>query len=727
MATLVKQLFSASAKNLNRLAAPILLLMVLSMMVLPLPTWVLDFFFTFNIAISIVILFVAIYTVKPLDFSSFPTVLLMTTLLRLSLNVASTRIILLKGNEGSDAAGKVIEAFGHFLIGGNFAVGLVVFIILVIINFVVITKGAGRIAEVSARFTLDAMPGKQMAIDADLNAGLIGEDEARTRRAVISQEADFFGSMDGASKFVRGDAIAGIIIMIINVIGGLIVGISQHDMTAGDAANVYVLLTIGDGLVAQIPGLLISVAAGLVVSRVATDEDTTEQLVGQLFKKPVVLYLTAAILGLMGIIPGMPNGPFLFFAALLGGAAFYMDKGPEWAKRRALAAKAKMSGAPPPAAGTTPPAATAQASGEAASGASVAASTEVTEATWSDVTQVDMLGLEVGYRLIPLVDKGQDGELLRRIKGIRKKFAQEIGFLSPPVHIRDNLELKPNMYRLFLKGVDIGGGEAFPGMTLAINPGRVSAPLAGTPTTDPAFGLPAIWIDSGRREQAQSLGYTVVDAATVVATHLNHLMLTHAAELLGRQETQSLLDHIEKESPKLIEDLTPALLPLSTIQKVLQNLLDESVHIRDMRTILETLLDFGSKTQDPTDLTAQVRVSLGRAIIQQVSPGNDAVDVMVLDPALERIFQQAVNSSPGSASLLGLEPGLADRVLQQTAEATELSEEQGHAPILLVSANIRVLLSKFLRRSIPQLNVISHNEMPDNRSIKVDFVIGTQG
>ena len=592
------------ADNMKALAAPILIILILSMMVLPLPPFILDLFFTFNIALSVMVMLVALYTLKPLDFSIFPTVLLVTTLLRLSLNVASTRIVLLDGHTGPDAAGKVIEAFGHFLVGGNYAVGIIVFLILTLINFIVITKGAGRIAEVSARFTLDAMPGKQMAIDADLNAGLIGEQEARSRRKEIAQEADFFGSMDGASKFVRGDAIAGILILIINIVGGLIIGIAQHDMSAGAAAKTYTLLTIGDGLVAQIPALIVSVAAGLVVSRVSDDKDLTTSFMAQLFGNPVVLMLAGGILFILGVIPGMPSFVFLLLAAGMWALA--------WSKMKQKQAAAT-------AAEETP-------------AALAAAPEESVEASWADVAPVDVLGLEVGYRLIPLVDRGQDGELLKRIRGLRKKFAQEVGFLSAPVHIRDNLELKPNGYRISLKGVEIGAGEAFPGMHLAINPGRVSGPLAGAPTQDPAFGLPAVWIEQGLRDQAHIMGYTVVDAGTVMATHLNHLILTHAAELLGRQETQALLDHLAKDAPKLIEELVPKALPLSAVQRVLQNLLEEGVNIRDMRTIIETLAENAPRTQDPAELTALVRVSLGRAIVQQLYPNGQEVAVMALEP-----------------------------------------------------------------------------------------------
>ncbi|MDT3735010.1 MAG: flagellar biosynthesis protein FlhA [Denitratisoma sp.] len=681
-----------AAGNLRQLGAPLLIIMILSMMVLPLPPVMLDLFFTFNIALAVMVLLVSMYTKKPLDFSIFPTVLLVTTLLRLSLNVASTRVILLDGHTGGDAAGKVIEAFGHFLVGGNYAVGLVVFIILVLINFVVITKGAGRIAEVSARFTLDAMPGKQMAIDADLNAGLIGEDVARKRRTEIAQEADFFGSMDGASKFVRGDAVAGILILFINVIGGLIVGMLQHDMELARAAQNYTLLTIGDGLVAQIPALIISTAAGLVVSRVATDEDIGQQFVGQVFSNPQVLMLTSGILGILGLIPGMPHFAFLLFAGAVGGLAYWM------VQKKARPAEEK----------------------PAAPAAAVPA--EAQEASWADVAPVDVLGLEVGYRLIPLVDKGQDGELLKRIRGLRKKFAQEVGFLSAPVHIRDNLELKPNGYRIALKGVEVGAGEAWPGMFLAINPGRVAGTLPGAQTRDPAFGLPAVWVESGQRDQAHALGYTVVDASTVVATHLNQVILSHAAELLGRQEAQALLDHIAKDSPKAIEDLVPKQVSLAVVQRVLQNLLEEGVTLRDMRSIIETIAEQAPRTQDPVELTAQVRVALGRSIVQQLYPGNAELSVIALDPSLERVLLQAVQTVGPDGS--GIEPGLADTLLRQTAAAAQRQEEVGLPAVLLVPGQLRWLLSRFLRRAVPQLKVIANAEVPDSRTIKVTAIIG---
>jgi len=680
-----------SGVNYRTFAAPIIIIMMLSMMVLPLPAFALDIFFSFNIALAIIVLLTSLYTVKVLDFMAFPTVLLVSTMLRLSLNVASTRVVLTEGHTGPDAAGKVIEAFGHFLIGGNYTVGIVVFVILTIINFVVVTKGAGRIAEVGARFALDAMPGKQMAIDADLNAGLIGEQEARQRRTSVSQEAEFYGAMDGASKYVRGDAIAGIIVIVVNIVGGLIVGMVQHNLDFGVAMKNYTLLAIGDGLVAQIPSLIISTAAGVVVSRVASDQDIGGQLIGQLFGKPQVMYITAGIIGGMGLIPGMPHVAFLMLAAVMAGAAYLV------AKR-----SAQKSEEQEPVAAVVAP--------------------EVEEASWQDIVPVDTLGLEVGYRLIPLVDQTQGGELLKRIKGIRKKFAQDVGFLAPSVHIRDNLELSPAAYRIMLKGVEIGSGDAYTGQYLAINPGMVTGTLPGTATTDPAFGLPAIWIEAGLRDQAQSMGYTVVDAGTVVATHLNHLITTHAAELLGRQDLQKLLEHLSKESPKLVEDLVPKLIPLSTLQKVLQNLLIEGVHIRDMRTIIETIAEHATHTQDANELTAVVRIALGRAIVQQIYPSSNELQVMTLDSRLERLLMQALQTTGPEGA--GIEPGLADTLAIQTEQAARHQEQMGFAQVLLVPGPLRALLSRFLRRALPQLKVLSHAELPDSKTIKVTSLVG---
>ncbi|WP_322994677.1 flagellar biosynthesis protein FlhA [Castellaniella sp.] len=682
------------------LAGPVLILMVLAMMILPLPPFILDLLFTFNISLAIMILLVAMFTRKPLDFAAFPSILLFATLLRLSLNVASTRVVLLNGHQGPGAAGQVIEAFGHFLVGGNFAVGVVVFIILVIINFIVITKGAGRIAEVGARFTLDAMPGKQMAIDADLNAGLIGEDEARQRRAEVSQEAEFYGAMDGASKFVRGDAVAGLLIMVINIIGGLIIGVAQHDMPLGEAGNVYTLLTIGDGLVAQIPALVISTAAGVVVSRVANDQDVGQQMIGQLFSNPNVLFITAGIMGLMGLIPNMPHVAFLSLATLIGWGGWKLYQRQQHDLISAISQPDQEQ---------------------------VAAVAAASEASWDDVSPVDPLGLEVGYRLISLVDHQQSGELLHRIRSLRKKFAQEMGFLPPVVHIRDNLEIKPTDYRILLFGVEIGKGIAQTGQWLAIDPGGVTSPVQGTPTKDPAFGLPAVWIDASIREQAQVAGYTVVDAATVVATHLNHLMHRYGAKLLGRQETQQLLDHVGRDVPKLIEDLVPKTITLPQLQNLLRSLLDEDVPIRDMRTILEVITEHAPRlaSLNPTgtgpnldELLAQVRVGLGRAIVQHWFSGDEELRVIGLDARLERVLMQALGSSGA------LEPGLAENLLSETQRLVQEQEDRGDAPVLVVPPVLRASLSRFLRHHLPHMAVLSSAEIPEDHTIRVTAVIG---
>lgn len=670
------------------LAGPILILIILSMMVLPLPPFILDLLFTFNIALSIMVLLVAMFTQRTLEFAAFPTILLFSTLLRLSLNVASTRIILLEGHTGTAAAGRVVEAFGHFLVGGNFAIGIVVFIILVLINFMVITKGAGRIAEVGARFVLDGMPGKQMAIDADLNAGLIGEDEAKQRRSEVTQEADFYGSMDGASKFVRGDAIAGLMIMIINVVGGLLVGVLQHNMDIGHAAESYTLLTIGDGLVAQIPALVISTAAGVIVTRVGTNEDVGEQMVTQLFRNPRVMMLSAGVLGLLGLVPGMPNFVFLLFTGGLLALAWW-TRGQQ--QKPAVAKEI------------------------------VPVNTDnkqLVEASWSDVQLEDSLGMEVGYRLIPMVDYAQNGELLGRIRSIRKKFAQEMGYLPPVIHIRDNLELPPAGYRIMMKGVEIGTGEAHPGRWMAINPGNAIGELPGEITQDPAFGLAAVWIEPALREQAQIQGFTVVEASTVVATHLNHLISLYAQELFGRQETQELLERVSKELPKLTEDFVPGVVTLTTLHKVLQNLLAERVSIRDMRTIIEALAEHAPNQNDPNELTSVVRVALGRAITQQWFPGTGEVQVIGLDTGLERLLLQALQGGGG------LEPGLAERLLTQAQAALQRQEINGAPPVLLVNHALRALLSRFLRRSLPQIAVMSNLEMSDTRQIRMTATIG---
>ena len=684
---------ASGAAALKTLLAPVFVVLVLAMMVLPLPPFALDLLFTFNIALALIVLMVAVYTRKPLEFAAFPVVLLLTTLMRLSLNVASTRVVLTEGHTGPDAAGKVIESFGHFVIGGNFAVGLIVFAILIVINFVVVTKGAGRIAEVAARFTLDAMPGKQMAIDADLNAGIIDDKEAKRRRAEIAQEADFYGAMDGASKFVRGDAIAGILILFINVIGGLAIGTLQHDLGLATAVNNYVLLSIGDGLVAQIPALVISIAAGLIVSRVGKeDADMGAQMLGQMFSTPRVLGLTATILAILGVIPGMPWFVFLLLAAACGYAAW-------WLAQRAKQAQAQaVQGAP-------------------------AEPVPSQDASWDDIVPVDVLGLEVGYRLIPLVDR--DGELLKRIKAIRKKFAQDIGFLPPPVHIRDNLELKPSAYRVLLKGVVIGEGEAFNGMLLAINPGGITQTVPGTPTRDPAFGLPAIWIEPRTRDAAQVLGYTVVDCATVIATHVNHLLLSHAGQLLGRQEVQALIDHIGKFAPKLIDDVVPKLIPLATLQRVLQNLLDEGVPIRDMRTIVETLADAAQRTTDANELTAQVRSSLRASIAQTLFGTTRELAVIALDPELEKVLMQSIGA--GGSDAPAIEPGLVDLIQRGAAQAAQRQEDMGLAPTLLVPDRLRVPLARLLKRAAPRLRVLGHAEVPETSTIRVSTVLGGAG
>lgn len=676
------------ATAIKALMAPVFIIMVLSMMVLPLPAFALDLLFTFNIAMALMVMMVAAYMVKPLDFSAFPTVILLTTLLRLSLNIASTRVVLLEGHMGPGAAGKVIESFGHFLIGGNFAVGLIVFAILVVINFIVVTKGAERIAEVGARFTLDAMPGKQMAIDADLNAGLIDDKEAKRRRAEVGNEAEFFGSMDGASKFVRGDAIAGLLILFINIIGGFIIGVVQHDLSASQAANSYILLAIGDALVAQIPALLISVAAAMVVSRVGKEQDVGTQITAQVFNSARSLGITAGVIGLLGLIPGMPHFVFLLIASALGYASYAMHR-----------RNKRIAEAPP----APPPAPEANA-----------------EATWDDLQPVDTLGLEVGYRLIALVDKARQGDLLGRIKGVRRKFAQDVGFLPPPVHIRDNLELKPSMYRLTLRGAVVGEGEAFPGMLLAINPGGATTQLIGTKTTDPAFGLPAVWIEERQREAAQMNGFTVVDCSTVVATHLSHLMQMHAAKLLGRVEVQNLVEHVTKLAPKMIEDVVPKMVSIPALQKVLQLLLEEGVHIRDMRSIVEALAEHSSTVTDPQELSRRIRVHIAPAIVQQIYGPVQELDVIALEPELERIVTHALNSPHGAA----LDPGVADTLARSAAQTAKRQEDLGHPACLLVPDMIRAPMARLLKRAAPRMRVLGHSEIPETHSIRIGAIIG---
>ncbi|WP_082117071.1 flagellar biosynthesis protein FlhA [Sedimenticola thiotaurini] len=686
---------NVKASGLRGLGAPMVLVMLLVMVVIPLPPLALDIFFTFNIALSLIVVMVVVYTMRPLEFSVFPSLLLVATLLRLSLNVASTRVVLLEGHQGGDAAGKVIEAFGAFVIGGNYAVGLVVFAILVIINFVVVTKGAGRVSEVSARFTLDAMPGKQMAIDADLNAGLIDQDEARVRRDEVAQEADFYGAMDGASKFVRGDAVAGILILFINIIGGLAIGMLQHDLDLSTALRFYALLTIGDGLVAQIPSLLLSTSAAIIVTRVASSkQDMGGQIVTQLFTNPKALIITAVVLGMMGIIPGMPNFAFLTLAALAGGGAW-------WIMQKQQRAQVVPDVEPMPEPAQAP---------------------EQKELTWDDVQPVDIIGLEVGYRLIPLVDKNQGGQLMNRIKGVRKKLSQELGFLVQPVHIRDNLDLSPGGYRISLNGVVIGEAEIYPDRELAINPGRVFGTLQGVATTDPAFGLEAVWIDAGQRDQAQTLGYTVVDASTVVATHLSEILQSHAHELIGHEEVQQLMEVLAKSAPKLVEDLVPTVLSLGQILKILQNLLSEGVPIRDIRTIAETLAEYAPQSQDLGALTARARVALSRSIVQQLVGPVEEIPVVVLDPGLEQILQQTIQ--PAQDGGVGFEPGLAEQLQKALVETAQQQETAGQESILLVAAPIRMWMARFVKHSVPGMSVLSYNEIPDNRKIKVVATVG---
>jgi flagellar biosynthesis protein FlhA len=681
------------------LGAPVVIVMLLALLVLPLPAFMLDLFFTFNIAFSLIILLVVVYSTKPLEFASFPTVILMATLLRLALNVASTRVVLMKGHEGGDAAGKVIEAFGSFVIGGNFAVGIVVFAILVVINFVVVTKGAGRVAEVSARFTLDAMPGKQMAIDADMNSGLINQDEARARREEVAAEADFYGSMDGASKFVRGDAVAGIIILFVNMIGGLAIGVGQHDMSFAEAANAYVLLTIGDGLVAQIPALLLSVASAMVVTRVrGSKQDLGQQVSAQLFEDPRTLVVTAVVMGLLGIIPGMPNMVFILLASVLAGAAYLIDHRRKLEEDKALEMERIVSPQ------------------------QQLAKAEIKELGWDDVMPVDTIGLEVGYRLIPLVDRSQGGQLMTRIKGVRKKLSQELGFLIPSVHIRDNLDLSPTAYRISLMGVTVGEAEIMPEKEMAINPGRVFGTLQGTACKDPAFGLDAVWIEVAQKDHAQTLGYTVVDPGTVVATHLSHILQSNAHELFGYEEAQQLMDNLTKVAPKLVEDLVPKTLQLGVVVKVLQNLLLERVSIRDIRSIAETLAEYGVKSQDPDILTSAVRAALGRSIVHEINGVQMEIPVITLDQSLEQILHKSLQTaSEGGA---GLEPGLAEQMHQSLEESAQRMEMEGQSAILLVSSFIRPWLARFVRHSIPGLHVLAYNEIPQDRQIRVVSTVG---
>lgn len=701
------QLISNVRSNLaglgrGSLGVPILLLAMLAMMTLPIPPFLLDVLFTFNIALSIVVLLVCVYALRPLDFAVFPTILLVATLLRLALNVASTRVVLLHGHDGHGAAGKVIQAFGEVVIGGNYVVGVVVFAILMIINFVVVTKGAGRISEVSARFTLDAMPGKQMAIDADLNAGLIEQEEAKKRRSEVAQEADFYGSMDGASKFVRGDAIAGLLILFINLIGGVAIGMIQHSMSFGDAGKVYALLTIGDGLVAQLPSLLLSTAAAIMVTRVSSSEDMGQQVNRQMFASPKALAISAAILIAMGAVPGMPHVSFIGLGALAGAAAYWIWHRQNKAKQVAEQEVQRQQ--------ELLPAQRAQ---------------EVKELGWDDVTPVDMVGLEVGYRLIPLVDRNQGGQLLARIKGVRKKLSQELGFLMPSVHIRDNLDLLPNAYRLTLMGVSVAEAEIYPDRELAINPGQVFGSLNGIAGKDPAFGLEAVWIEPGQRDQAQSLGYTVVDASTVVATHLNQVLHKHAHELLGHEEVQQLLQLLARSSPKLAEELVPGLISLSSLLKVLQALLQEQVPVRDIRTIAEAIANVAPRSQDPGAMVAAVRVALSRAIVQSIVGLEPELPVITLEPRLEQILLNSMQKAgQGSEDGMLLEPGMAEKLQRSLIESAQRQEMLGKPAILLVAGPIRSMMSRFARMAVPSMHVLAYQEIPDNKQVTIVATVG---
>ncbi|MFL7962240.1 MULTISPECIES: flagellar biosynthesis protein FlhA [unclassified Pseudomonas] len=705
------QLLSTARSNVvdlsrGNLGVPLLLLVMLAMMMLPVPPFLLDVFFTFNIALSIVVLLVCVYALRPLDFAVFPTILLVATLLRLALNVASTRVVMLHGQDGHAAAGKVIQAFGEVVIGGNYVVGIVVFAILMIINFVVVTKGAGRISEVSARFTLDAMPGKQMAIDADLNAGLIDQSQAKLRRLEVAQEAEFYGSMDGASKFVRGDAIAGLLILFINLIGGMAVGIFQHNMSFGDAGRVYALLTIGDGLVAQLPSLLLSTAAAIMVTRASGSEDMGKQIGRQMFASPKALAVAAGLMAVMGLVPGMPHISFLTMAAAAAGGAYLFWKKQNAQKVQALQEVKRQQELLP----------------------SPARAMETKELGWDDVTPIDMIGLEVGYRLIPLVDRNQGGQLLARIKGVRKKLSQDLGFLMPTVHIRDNLDLAPSAYRLTLMGVILAEAEIYPDRELAINPGQVYGSLNGITAKDPAFGLEAVWIEISQRAQAQSLGYTVVDASTVVATHLNQILYKHSSELIGHEEVQQLLQVLAKGSPKLAEELVPGVVSLSQLLKVLQALLAEQVPVRDIRSIAEAIANNASKSQDTAALVAAVRVGVSRAIVQSIVGTESELPVITLEPRLEQILLNSLQKAgQGSEEGVLLEPSMAEKLQRSLIEAAQRQEMQGQPVILLVAGPIRAMLSRFGRLAVPGLHVLAYQEIPDNKQVTIVATVGPNG
>nr|WP_218626418.1 flagellar biosynthesis protein FlhA [Pseudomonas sp. dw_358] len=698
----------SNAKGLGQgsLGVPLLLLVMLAMMMLPIPAFLLDVFFTFNIALSIVVLLVCVYAMRPLDFAVFPTILLVATLLRLALNVASTRVVMLHGQEGHAAAGKVIQAFGEVVIGGNYVVGIVVFAILMIINFVVVTKGAGRISEVSARFTLDAMPGKQMAIDADLNAGIIDQNQAKLRRMEVAAEAEFYGSMDGASKFVRGDAVAGLMILFINLLGGTAVGMIQHGMSFADAGKVYALLTIGDGLVAQLPSLLLSTAAAVMVTRASSSEEMGKQIHRQMFASPKALAVSGALMAIMGLVPGMPHLSFLSLAAMAMGGAYLLWQKQNLIKETALAEVQRQQEMLP----------------------SPTRNQETKELGWDDVTPIDMIGLEVGYRLIPLVDRNQGGQLLARIKGVRKKLSQDLGFLMPTVHIRDNLDLAPSAYRLTLMGVILAEAEIYPDRELAINPGQVFGTLNGITARDPAFGLEAVWIELSLRSQAQSLGYTVVDASTVVATHLNQILSKHAHELIGHEEVQQLLQVLAKASPKLAEELVPGVLSLSALLKVLQALLAEQVPVRDIRSIAEAIANNAARSQDTAALVANVRVGLSRAIVQSIVGIESELPVITLEPRLEQILLNSLQKAgQGQEEGVLLEPSMAEKLQRSLIEAAQRQEMQGQPVILLVAGPVRAMLSRFGRLAVPNLHVLAYQEIPDNKQVTIVATVGPNG
>jgi flagellar biosynthesis protein FlhA len=668
----------------NRLAVPLLVLLILAMMVLPLPTFMLDVLFTLNIALAMIVLLVSLNARRPLDFSVFPTVLLLTTLLRLSLNVASTRIILMQGHTGPDAAGKVIESFGNFLVGGNIAVGFVVFLILVIINFVVITKGAGRIAEVAARFTLDSMPGKQLAVDADLQAGFINDAEARSRRADIGREADFYGAMDGASKFVRGDAVAGLVILLVNLIGGIAVGLLQHDLGVTEALARYAMLTVGDGLVTQIPALIISTAAGIVVSRASSEQDLSREFSTQVFGRPQTLFVAAAVLGVLGLIPGTPHLAFLSIAAGLAGLAWWLGR------RRPVVLEAELldeaEEAPAP-----------------------------LDVTWDDIPPVDVLALEVGYRLIPLVDRNQGGAALARITEARRRFAADMGLVVPLIRVRDNLDLKPNIYRITLKGVDVAHGDMPNGHALAVDMGDVLGRLEGAPGIDPLTGLAGVWIEAGREEEAELRGFVVLQPQDVIARQVEAVFRQHAPELLGRTEVQQLLDTLSRTHPGLVEDVTPRHLPLTTVQAILQQLIAEHVSIRDTRTLFETLAARAPKTQSVDELVETVRAALGRSIVDRLFEGGDTLHVMGLSAATE----SRLLAEMGDEGEALLSPTTLDALNEAAERALAEQQAEGHPPVLLTSPGLRAILSRLLRRNLPQLSVLAYAEVPADKMVRM--------